>query len=159
MAILRISSIMLTVLPTPAPPNKPTLPPLAKGQTRSITLMPVSSNSVDAANSSKAGALRWIDIVFSAPMGPISSIGRPSTSMMRPRVLRPTGTLICSPVLVTIMPRRNPSEDPSAIVRTIPSPSCCCTSSVSSVPSSTNASYTFGIDSRGNSTSTTAPIH
>jgi hypothetical protein len=25
---------MLTVLPTPAPPNKPTLPPLANGQTR-----------------------------------------------------------------------------------------------------------------------------
>ncbi len=56
--MLRINSIMLTVLPTPAPPNRPTLPPLAKGQTRSITLIPVSSNSVEADNSSKAGALR-----------------------------------------------------------------------------------------------------
>ncbi len=30
--MLRINSIMFTVLPTPAPPNSPTLPPLAKGQ-------------------------------------------------------------------------------------------------------------------------------
>ena len=37
---------MLTVLPTPAPPNKPTLPPLAKGQIKSMTLIPVSNNSV-----------------------------------------------------------------------------------------------------------------
>jgi hypothetical protein len=48
----RISSIMLTVLPTPAPPNKPTLPPLANGQTRSMTLIPVSNNSAAGANSS-----------------------------------------------------------------------------------------------------------
>ena len=47
---------MLTVLPTPAPPNKPTLPPLAKGQTKSITLMPVSSKSTDGDNSSNLGA-------------------------------------------------------------------------------------------------------
>ena len=36
---------MVTVLPTPAPPNRPILPPLANGQIRSITLMPVSSSS------------------------------------------------------------------------------------------------------------------
>jgi hypothetical protein len=33
---------MTTVLPTPAPPKMPILPPLANGQTRSMTLMPVS---------------------------------------------------------------------------------------------------------------------
>ena len=49
---------MFTVLPTPAPPNNPTLPPFANGQTKSITLMPVSSNSVAGANSSYAGAER-----------------------------------------------------------------------------------------------------
>ncbi len=43
---------MFTVLPTPAPPNKPTLPPLANGQTKSITLMPVSNNSAAGASSS-----------------------------------------------------------------------------------------------------------
>ena len=42
---------MLTVLPTPAPPNKPTLPPFANGQIKSITLIPVSSNSAAGANS------------------------------------------------------------------------------------------------------------
>ena len=45
-AMLLISSIMLTVLPTPAPPNRPTLPPLANGHIRSMTLMPVSSSSL-----------------------------------------------------------------------------------------------------------------
>src|ERR1043166_7350918 len=60
---------MLTVLPTPAPPKRPTLPPLANGQTRSMTLMPVSNSSVDGDNSSNVGASRWIDIVFSARPG------------------------------------------------------------------------------------------
>jgi hypothetical protein len=51
--------------------------------------------------------------------------------MMRPSVLGPTGTKIGAPVLITFMPRRRPSEEPSAIVRTTPSPNCCCTSRVS----------------------------
>jgi hypothetical protein len=38
---------MMTVLPTPAPPKTPILPPFANGQTRSMTLMPVSKISVD----------------------------------------------------------------------------------------------------------------
>ena len=59
--MLLMSSIMFTVLPTPAPPNRPTLPPLANGQTRSITLMPVSSRSFEGDSSSKLGALWWID--------------------------------------------------------------------------------------------------
>jgi hypothetical protein len=58
--MLLINSIMLTVLPTPAPPNRPTLPPLAKGQTRSMTLMPVSSRSTDGDSSSNFGASWWI---------------------------------------------------------------------------------------------------
>ena len=53
-----LGRIMLTVLPTPAPPNRPTLPPLANGQTRSITLMPVSSRSTDGLSSSNFGAAR-----------------------------------------------------------------------------------------------------
>ena len=72
--------------------------------------MPVSSSSCDGDSSSNAGAVRWIDIAFSAPTGPRSSIGRPSTSMMRPSVSVPTGTMIGSPVLTTCMPRRRPSE-------------------------------------------------
>ena len=95
------------------------------------------------------------------------SIGRPSTSMMRPSVALPTGTEIAAPVLLTAMPRRRPSDEPSAMVRTTPSPSCCCTSKVrpASTPacsadlSSVSASYTLGIALRGNSMSTTAPMH
>ena len=38
-----MSSWMITVLPTPAPPNRPVLPPLMKGSIRSMALMPVSN--------------------------------------------------------------------------------------------------------------------
>src|SRR3989442_342389 len=44
--MLWISSMMMTVLPTPAPPKRPTFPPLEYGSSRSTTLMPVSSTSV-----------------------------------------------------------------------------------------------------------------
>ena len=47
---------MMTVLPTPAPPKTPTLPPLANGAIRSITLSPVSNTSVAVVCSSKDGA-------------------------------------------------------------------------------------------------------
>ena len=50
--------------------------------------------------------------------------------MMRPSVPLPTGTEIGAPVEFTFMPRRRPSEEPSAMVRTTPSPSCCSTSKV-----------------------------
>src|SRR6185437_5398050 len=138
--------------------NRPTLPPLANGHIRSITLMPVSSNSFAAACSSYEGAARWITHWSCASTGPRSSIGSPSTFMMRPSVALPTGTLIAAPVLSTASPRFRPSVEPSAMVRTTPSPSCCCTSSVTAVPCTLSASYTFGTDSRGNSTSTTAPM-
>src|SRR5204863_5562541 len=165
--MLLMSSSMFTVLPTPAPPKRPILPPFANGQMRSITLMPVSSSSTEGESSSNLGAVRWIERRSSLLMGPASSIGRPSTSMMRPSVPLPTGTEIGAPVPFTFMPRRRPSEDPSAMQRTTPSPSCCSTSKVrpfsarlfSPESSSTSASYTPGIASRGNSMSITAPMH
>ena len=55
-----MSSWMSTVLPTPAPPNRPTLPPLAYGASRSTTLMPVSNISVVGVRFSTFGAGRWI---------------------------------------------------------------------------------------------------
>jgi hypothetical protein len=67
----------------------------------------------------------------SAFTGPRSSIGRPSTSITRPSTPWPTGTWMFSPVARTFMPRFRPSELPIAIVRTMPSPSCCSTSKVS----------------------------
>src|SRR3546814_20719039 len=53
-------------------------------------------------------------------MGPRSSIGRPSTSMMRPRVPSPTGTEMGAPELATSMPRRRPSDEPMAMVLQFP---------------------------------------
>ncbi|MNI95738.1 hypothetical protein D3C73_1540550 [compost metagenome] len=78
--------------------------------------------------------------------------------MMRPRVPAPTGTEMPRSVLVATRLRFRPSVEPSAMQRTTPSPSCCCTSRVISVLSTFSAWYTFGTDSRGNSTSTTAPM-
>ena len=59
-ATLRISSWIRTVLPRPAPPNRPTLPPRTNGATRSITLMPVSKISIVGCSSSNDGGSRWI---------------------------------------------------------------------------------------------------
>ncbi len=53
-----IISWISTVLPTPAPPNRPILPPCTYGVSRSITLMPVTSCSVLPSSWSKGGGLR-----------------------------------------------------------------------------------------------------
>ena len=55
-AMLRISSWMSTVLPTPAPPKRPTLPPFTYGARRSMTLIPVSKISTVGSSSSKRGS-------------------------------------------------------------------------------------------------------
>ena len=58
-AMLWISSMMTTVLPTPAPPNRPILPPCRYGSSRSMTLMPVSNifSSVDCCLERRRGAV------------------------------------------------------------------------------------------------------
>ena len=99
-AMLLMSSWMSTVLPTPAPPKRPTLPPFTYGASRSITLMPVSKISAVGESASKSGGSRWISqrgaasIAASSPL----SIVWPSTLKMRPSVASPTGTLIEAPV-------------------------------------------------------------
>ena len=60
LATRAIISWMSTVLPTPAPPNRPILPPWTYGVSRSMTLMPVSNIWVLDSSWSKAGALRWM---------------------------------------------------------------------------------------------------
>ena len=44
--VVRCIAMIRTVFPTPAPPNRPILPPFAYGQIRSTTLIPVSRISV-----------------------------------------------------------------------------------------------------------------
>ena len=54
---------MMTVLPTPAPPKMPILPPFLNGQMRSMTLSPVSKTSTSVDCWSNAGGSRWIGSV------------------------------------------------------------------------------------------------
>jgi hypothetical protein len=86
-----------TVLPTPAPPKSPILPPLRYGARRSMTLMPVSKISTLVDWSVKEGGSRWIGS-FLAFTGPASSTGLPTTLRMRPRHSLPTGIMIGLPV-------------------------------------------------------------
>src|SRR5581483_5259214 len=128
LATLLISSMITTVLPTPAPPNSPILPPFKNGWIRSMTFTPVSNISAVVDCSSKAGAGRWMGSRCLAWMGPRLSTGSPITFITRPRVPRPTGTEIGPPWSIAFMPRTMPSVASMAMQRTRPSPRCCCTS-------------------------------
>src|SRR5690606_41872225 len=75
-----------TVLPTPAPPNKPILPPLAYGSSRSITLIPVNNTSVSVDNSSNLGGSLWIGRPFVVSKSWITSMAPPTTLNTRPLI-------------------------------------------------------------------------
>src|SRR6266550_4762524 len=76
---------MMTVFPTPAPPNRPILPPFTNGAIRSMTLIPVSNTSVLGSRSTNFGASRWIgQRSASGGIGSPSSTGSPSTLRIRP---------------------------------------------------------------------------
>src|SRR5664280_3546067 len=90
---------MRTVLPTPAPPNRPILPPCTYGVSRSSTLMPVCSISVWLSSSSNFGGSRWIGQRSVTVNFDASSLRQsPVTFHTRPLVTSPTGTLIGAPV-------------------------------------------------------------
>ncbi len=126
-----IISWMSTVLPTPAPPNRPILPPTTYGVSRSSTLMPVSSISVLPSSWSNAGALRWMP--HSSPVISRSGSSRHSPSALNtwPLTWSPTGTEIGRPRSVTSWPRTRPSVGCIEMVRTRLSPRCWATSRVS----------------------------
>ena len=102
-AMLRISSWMSTVFPTPAPPKRPILPPFAYGARRSITLIPVSRISTTGLWSSNDGGSLWITHSGESLIASPSSIVSPSTLKSLPSVFSPTGTLMPAPVAVTSM--------------------------------------------------------
>ena len=124
----RSAPVRMTVLPRPAPPNRPALPPRTNGVSRSMTLMPVSNSSVLGDSSANCGGSRWIGRRSVALTGPRPSIGSPSRLNTRPSVSLPTGTVTGAPVSRTSMPRSRPSVEPRATQRTRPPPRCCCTS-------------------------------
>src|SRR3954447_11376600 len=155
----------MTVLPTPAPPNRPILPPCTYGVSRSSTLMPVSSISVLDSRASNLGADRWIgqrSVIWTVD-GSTSSTS-PVTFQTWPLVMSPTGTEIGDPVSRTSVPRCMPSVGLSAMQRTMLSPMCRATSMVMvvvlppTVVSTRTAFCRSGMVSTGNSTSTTGPI-
>jgi hypothetical protein len=138
-----IISWMSTVLPTPAPPNRPTLPPFTYGVSRSRTLIPVSRISVLGSSWSKGGGSRWIpqrSLIFSDSVG-TSSVS-PSTLNTWPLVTSPTGTVIGPPVSVTAVPRTSPSVGCMEIARTMLSPMCRATSRVSVLVTSSRVTST-----------------
>jgi hypothetical protein len=160
-ATLLMSSWMITVLPTPAPPKMPILPPFLNGQIRSMTLRPVSNTSISVVWSSNAGGARWIGSILSALTSPLPSIAWPSTSNTRPRVTSPTGTVIGAPVSRTSVPRARPSVVVIATARTQLLPRCCWTSHTSGVSPSRRISTALRIEGScpaGNSMSTTGPV-
>jgi hypothetical protein len=99
-----------TVLPTPAPPNKPILPPRRYGANKSTTLIPVSKIEGFVSNSVNIGAARCIGDVSSVETSPCSSTGSPITLNIRPNVVVPTGTLMGAPKSMASTPRFRPSR-------------------------------------------------
>ena len=158
-ATLVISSWIRTVLPTPAPPKRPILPPFWYGVSRSITLIPVSRISTSWLCSSKPGALRWIDQCSSLSRLSKSSMVSPTTLKSLPSVFSPIGTFIESPVAATCMSLYKPSEAASIMQRTVLFPICWATSITAFLPlfSTSRASLILGRFSV-NFTSTTGPI-
>src|SRR5262249_33478706 len=151
--------MIVTVLPTPAPPNRPILPPLAYGASRSMTLMPVTRICASVDCSTNSGAWRWIGSVRLLLTGPRSSTGSPITFRMRPSVSGPTGMAIGPPVSTAFSPRTRPSVVSMAAVRTSDSPRCCATSNTSlRPPESTWSAFRMFGSSASKRTSTTAPV-
>ena len=130
-----IISWMSTVLPTPAPPNRPILPPFTYGVSRSMTLMPVSRISVLGSSGlverrRGRGGSGHRSATCSDAVG-TSSVS-PSTLNTCPLVTSPTRrTEMASPVSVTVTPRTMPSVCCMEIARTTLSPMCWATSRVS----------------------------
>ena len=154
-AILFMSSLIRTVLPTPAPPNRPILPPLRYGSRRSMTFMPVKRTSCDVVRSSNFGGSRCMGSAPVLSSSSMPSMLSPVTFMTRPLICAPVGIVMGAKVLVTSRPLCRPSVLSIATVRTVSSPMCCCTSRTRVLPSFlliVNASWI-----RGNSLTTSSP--
>ena len=132
-ARLWISSWMSTVLPTPAPPKRPTLPPLMYGAIRSTHLRPVSKISIFGERSRKAGGSRWIGQRSASAASAALLVDRLADHVPEAaeRRLRRRARRSGAPVSTTSTPRASPSVESIATARTRSSPRCCCTSATS----------------------------
>ena len=125
-----------TVLPTPAPPNRPIFPPFWYGCNKSIALIPVSRISMLVFWSTNFGDSLCIGKYVSVSIAPIWSTGSPVTFKILPKIGFPTGILIGSFVLITFIPLFKPSVEAIATALTLLEPSICCTSATMYEPSS-----------------------
>ena len=96
-----MNSMTSTVLPTPAPPKRPVLPPRTNGHSRSITLMPVGRISPTPIASSSGPGAATIGRVPLAASGAPPSSGLPNRSSNRPRQSGVTGTASGPPLSKT----------------------------------------------------------
>ena len=131
-ATLWMSSWMRTVLPVPAPPKSPTLPPFTNGAIRSIDLDP---------------GLEGLHLRREVAEGRRVAVNGPALHVVRrrPRLVdrladhvpepperrRPDGDGDRAPVSTQVAPRAKPSVESIATARTRSSPRCCCTSATS----------------------------
>ena len=116
--MLWIISVSSTVLPTPAPPNMPPLPPRSSGASTSMTLMPVSKTSDVVARRANAGGARCTERHCTSVGAGWRSIALPKTSNMRERMAGPTGAFSGPPVSMAGMPRARPWVGVRAMPRT-----------------------------------------
>jgi hypothetical protein len=155
--MLWIISVNSTVLPTPAPPNSPALPPRSSGVRTSITLIPVSKTSDWVERLTSAGGARCTERQATSRNGSPRSIVLPKTSNIRDTMALPTGARNGPPVSRTRVPRASPSVVVSAMPRTWRSSRCVSTSIT--IRSSAPARRTVSMAGRWASkrTSTTLP--
>ena len=117
--MLWIISVSSTVLPTPAPPNRPALPPRSSGVSTSMALMPVSKTSDCVERRTSGGGARCTERhVTPVRMPARRSMVLPNTSSMRDRIGLPTGACSGPPVSRTAMPRASPPVGVKAMPRT-----------------------------------------
>ena len=116
--MLWIISVSSTVLPTPAPPNSPALPPRSSGTSTSMTLMPVSKISDLVERCASGGGARCTERHSTSDKAASRSMVLPNTSNIRERMALPTGAFNGPPVSSTAMPRARPWVGVSAMPRT-----------------------------------------
>jgi hypothetical protein len=128
LAMLLISSMMSTVLPTPAPPNRPILPPLAYGASRSMTLMPVTRISRLGRLVDELGALAVDRRLGRADRAALVDRLADDVEDAAERLRADRHRDRRAGVGDFFWPRTRPSVESMAMVRTVFSPRCCATS-------------------------------
>ena len=84
--MLWIISVSSTVLPTPAPPKSPALPPRSSGTSTSMTLMPVSKISDLVERRASGGGARCTERHWTSDNAASRSMALPNTSNIRERI-------------------------------------------------------------------------